>query len=454
MENELINRSIPCHIESEEAVLSSMFIDEEGLNTGLMGLTATDFYKKNNQIIFEAMNVLNKRGEVVTSATINNYLNNESLLDQIGGIPYLLGIMQASHTSANIKAHIKIVKEKSILREIIRVADETRDMSYSNQEDSSYIIGQAEKKLTDLSNRTSSTDFSKIAEIMPEVLDRMEKASRNDSSITGLETGFRDLNNITAGLQNSSLILIAARPSVGKTAFALNLAQHIALVDKKVTAFFSLEMSKEELVGRVISGVASIDAASAKTGALSDEDWLNIATNIETFEFGELYIDDNASATVGEIKQKCRKLKKDKGLEIVFIDYLQLMNGNSKNENRQQVVSEISRELKLLAMELKIPVVALSQLSRGPEQRSDHRPMLSDLRESGAIEQDADMVIFLYRDELYGRTEDNVGIAEIILSKHRQGSIGTIYATWEGKYTKFSDFDGELPEGYSGSSGE
>ncbi len=444
MENESSNNSlrvIPNHAESEEAVLSAMLIDQEGLYAGLESLEGDDFYKRSNKLIFLAMKNLAVDNKTIDAITVNDYLTNKNELELIGGVQYLIAISNAVHTSANIRAHIKIVKEKSLLRSIIKIAENAMDMAYTSQENSGYIIHDVEKRLEHLNSLDKDTHFSKLSEVVPEVIDRMETIAMSDSHISGIPTGFADLDRYMAGLHNGALVLIAARPAMGKTAFALNIAEYISINTDKKVAFFSLEMSKEELVSRLVSSIAKIDASNARTGKMTDDDWLSIVNSMQDITKANMYINDDASATISEMKQKCRKLKKEVGLDVVFIDYLQLMNGDSRNDNRQQVISEISRELKLLAKELDIPVIALSQLSRASELRKDHRPILSDLRESGAIEQDADVVAFLYRDEYYNPETEEPGVSEVIIAKQRAGSVGTIKLGWLANLTKFVNLE-------------
>jgi replicative DNA helicase len=377
----------------------------------------------------------------VDLVTLQEILKNKQQLAQVGGIEYLSQLALAVPTSAHIEHYAKIVKEKSILRNLIRAGQNIVNDGYNNASDLSEVLNDAEEQIFNIIQGRKTGDFSKISEVLGPTLDMISDAAKNQGQVTGIPTGFIDLDAITAGLQRSDLILLAARPSMGKTALGLNIAQNAAIKYGKVTAVFSLEMSSQQLVRRMISSEGMIDAADIRVGKLSDEDWLRVIETSSIIERAPIYIDDTPGITVAEIKAKCRKLKLEKGLDLIVIDYLQLMSGSKKAASRQQEVSDISRALKGLAREMDVPLIALSQLSRACETRDNHRPIMSDLRESGAIEQDADIVMFLYRDAYYNADAEPHNRSEVIIAKQRNGSTGTVYLTWYGQFTKFVDSD-------------
>lgn len=444
MEDSLSSYSahVPPHdVEAEQSVLGSMIIDRDAIIAATEILSSDDFYRPDHKLIYEAMLELFSKGEPIDLVTLKSKLENMGTLEQIGGIRYIADLANSVPTSAHIKKYSKIVEEKSILRKLIKASQSISSMSYEASEKVESIMEYAEKTVFDIMQNRRTEEFSHIKEILPKAFDKIEQIYNNRGTTTGISTGFADLDLKTAGLQPSDLILVAARPSMGKTAFALNIVQHAAVKNQVPTAIFSLEMSEEQLVNRMLSAEAHIDAQKLRTGELDQDDWLSIARSMAPLSSAPVYIDDTPGITVNEVRAKCRRLKLEHGLGLVVIDYLQLMSGNpnGRGDNRQQEISEISRSLKALAREINAPVIALSQLSRACETRADHRPMLSDLRESGAIEQDADVVAFLYRDEYYNPDTDKKGIAEVIIAKQRNGPTGTVDLVWLGKYTKFAN---------------
>lgn len=437
--NKYLNKIPPNDIEAEQAVISSILFDQEALAISYESLRAEDFYSPANKEIFESMIELFNKNVPVDLVTLKNKLDEKGITEQIGGVKYLAQLTDAYSTSANIKHYVKIVEDKSMLRKLIKAATEISANSYEAKEEIDIIIDKAEKSIFNIVQNRNTEEFTHIHEVLVTAIEKLESMFNSKDTITGVATGFADFDNKTAGLQPSDLILIAARPSMGKTAFALNIAQHVAVRLKVPTAIFSLEMSKEQLVNRLMCGEAMIDSQKLRTGALEQDDWTKIAMSMGPLSEAPLYIDDTPGITVMEVRAKCRRLKMEKGLGLIVIDYLQLMSGGGKGESRQQEISEISRSLKAIAREMKAPVIALSQLSRACEARADHRPMLSDLRESGAIEQDADVVCFLYRDEYYNVDTDKKNQAEVIIAKQRNGPTGTVDLMWLGNYTKFAN---------------
>lgn len=441
MDDTLIQRIPPNSAEAEEAILGCMLFDHEGLMVGVEGLVKDDFYKPNNREIFECMRELYIGGHAVDIVTLKNRLDEKNLTNTVGGIQYIADLMNSVATSTNAKEYVGIIKNKATLRKLIKMSGDIQGMSYKSEDSVESIIEYAEKGIFEVVQNINNQDFSHMSEVLTDAIESIENVHMNMGNITGVATGFSDFDRQTAGMQPSDLILLAARPSMGKTAFALNLAQNAALKSGKTVAIFSLEMSKEQLVNRMLCAEAMVDAQKLRTGNLESSDWDKIAGAIEPLANANIYIDDTASISITDLKAKCRKLKLDKGLDMVLIDYLQLMSGSGKGESRQQEISEISRSLKALAREIEAPVIALSQLSRACEQRTDHRPMLSDLRESGAIEQDADVVCFLYRDEYYHPdNEEQKGMAELIVAKQRNGPTGTIKLMWLNSNTRFVDY--------------
>lgn len=440
--NPNINPEIPPNdFEAEQAVLSCMIFDIDGISIAYEMLKAEDFYRPEHKILFEAMISMYSNSQQVDVITLKNKLESMNMLNNVGGYEYIIELYNIVSTSALTKQYTDIVKEKSIRRKILKASKDINVLTFDNTEPIENIVEKAEKIIESIGDSNNLDDFSPISQVLETSIENIENLYRNKSKVTGIETGFADFDMKTSGLQNSDFILIAGRPSMGKTAFAINIAQYAALRKNVTTAIFSLEMSKEQLVNRMICTEALVDAQKLRTGDIQSDDWYKIAEAVSSLSEAPIYIDDKSSITIPELRAKCRRLKKDKDLGLVVIDYLQLMNGNTRNENRQQEISAISRALKGLARELNVPVVALSQLSRAVEQRKPPKPMLSDLRESGAIEQDADLVCFLYREEYYNPETDKRGQAEVIIAKQRNGSVGTVNLSWLGQYTKFASFE-------------
>ncbi len=434
-------QNIPPHDDAaEQAVLGCMFLDKEAVATALEILRADDFYRPDHQRVFEAAEELFSAGIPVDVITIKNKLEEKQIFEQIGGLQFVVSISTAVASSVNVKHYAKIVEEKSLLRRLIKTASEVSQISYEGKEDVNFIMEKAEKGIFDIMQNRRTEEFASIRDIAVSTFEKIEDVYHNKGKVTGVATGFADFDAKTAGLQKSDLILLAARPSMGKTAFALNIVQNAAIRGNVPTAIFSLEMSKEQLVNRMLCSEAMMDAQKMRTGELVDSDWPVLIEAMGPLSQAPIYIDDTPGVSPMDIRSKCRRLKMEKGLGLIVIDYLQLMTGNGKNESRQQEISEISRSLKAIAREMDAPVIALSQLSRACEQRADHRPMLSDLRESGAIEQDADLVAFLYRDEYYFPDSEKKNQAELIIAKQRNGPTGTVDLTWMGQYTRFGNF--------------
>ena len=405
-------------------------------------LTGEDFYQRQYGIVFDAILELYNSGSAVDLVTVQEQLKKKNVPDEISDMDFIRELFKTQSTSVNIKSYAGIVGEKSLLRKLIKTSEEVENACYLDNGPTEATLEEAEKKLFKVFQQKNGKDFVPIRQVVLEQLENIEKASKTKGNITGLPTGFTDLDYKTAGFQNSDLIILAARPATGKTSFVLNIAEYMALKKNKAVAIFSLEMSKQQLVNRLFSMGARIDSTALRTGALKDEEWGRLVESAGIIGNSRLIIDDTPGITVRELRSKCRKYQLEHGLDIVIIDYLQLMSGSGRSsESRQQEISDISRSLKLLARELNVPVIALSQLSRAVESRTEHRPMLSDLRESGAIEQDADIVMFLYRDELYNKDSDKKGITELIIAKQRNGPIGTVDLVWLSDYTKFTGME-------------
>lgn len=438
MEEELIKRVPPHNIEAEQSVIGAMLVDKDALMIASEMLKKDDFYGQQYGILFEAMVELYTHGKPVDLVTLQNCLKEKNVPEEISGLEYIQEVISLLPTSSNIKSYAEIVSQKALMRRLIKAAKDIEDNCYSGKETTEYILEQAEKQIFDIVQRRNIGEYVPISEVVMNALEKINIASQMKGAITGLATGFTDLDYKTAGLQPSDLILIAARPSMGKTAFVLNLAEHICFRLNECACIFSLEMSKEQLVNRLISLESRVDSQKIRTGNMdSDEDWDSIAEAGGIIGSSKLIIDDTPSISISELRSKCRKYKIEHDLKIIIIDYLQLMSGNGKGDSRQQEISDISRSLKALARELNVPVIALSQLSRAVEKRDDHRPMLSDLRESGAIEQDADVVMFLYREDYYNKETERKHITEVIIAKQRNGPIGTVELVWMPDYTKF-----------------
>lgn len=435
-----LGRIPPQNLEAEQSVLGSVLIDKEVLSTITEIITGKDFYREDHKEVYEAVMDLYERGEPIDLITVSEQLKTRGTLDSIGGLPYLTNLANVVPTTANAKHYAKIVEEKSILRRLIKVSSEILNMGYEASEEISFVLDKAEKSIFDVLQKRNTQGFTPIKDILLDTFNRLEELYNNKGNVTGIPTGFVDLDYKTSGLQNSDLILIAARPAMGKTSFVLNIAQYAAIHSKVPVAIFSLEMSKDQLVNRMLCCEAMVDSHRMRTGKLEDSDWQKVARALGPLSEAPIYIDDTPGTTAMEIRAKCRRLKIEKNLGLVVIDYLQLMQGRGK-DSRQQEISDISRSLKILAKELNVPVITLSQLSRAPEQRTDHRPILSDLRESGAIEQDADIVMFLYRDDYYNPETEKKNISEAIIAKHRNGSTGTVELAWLGQYTKFANLE-------------
>lgn len=436
-----IFQNVPPHDDAAElAVLGAMFLDREAASLALEMLTGEDFYRPDHRQVFEAAEELYHSGVPIDMITVKNKLEEKQVFEQIGGLPFLANISASVGSSANMRHYAAIVEEKSVLRRLIRTANNISQMSYEGKTDVNAIMDTAEKGIFDIMQNRHSDQFHHIRDIAVDSIEKIEDIYRSKGKLTGVPTGFVDFDQKTAGLQKSDLILLAARPSMGKTAFALNIIQNAAIRSNVPTAVFSLEMSREQLVNRMLCSEAMLDAQRLRTGELTDSDWADLIQAMGPLSQAPIYIDDTPGVTPMEVRSKCRRLKVEKGLGLIVIDYLQLMSGNSRNDSRQQEISEISRALKAIAREMEAPVIALSQLSRACEQRADHRPMLSDLRESGAIEQDADVVAFLYRDEYYFPDTEKKNQAELIIAKQRNGPTGTVDLTWMGQYTKFGNF--------------
>ncbi len=436
MEEALIKRVLPHSLEAERSVIASMLMDREAILIAAEILRSDDFYQRQYGILFEAMTELCNEGGPVDLITLQQRLREKGLPPEVSDMEYARELLDAVVTTARVRYHAAIISEKALLRRLIKASEEVEDLCYLQKEKTEVILETAEKKMFELFQRRDTSDFVPIRDIVLDVVDNIEKASRMDGNVTGLSTGFVDLDYKTSGFQPSDLILIAARPSMGKTAFALNIARHMAAKNGVTTAIFSLEMSKEQLVNRLLSMESRVDSQSMRTGDLKDEDWTKLVEGADVIGHSRLIIDDTANS-VSALRSKCRKYKLQYDLGVVFIDYLQLMSGGGRGESRQQEISEISRGLKAMARELQVPVVALSQLSRAVEQRPNHRPMLSDLRESGAIEQDADVVMFIYRDDYYNKDTEKKNIAEINIAKQRNGPIGAVELVWMPQYTQF-----------------
>ena len=439
MDEAVIKRILPHSTEAEQSVLGSMIMDSQAIVTASEIITGDDFYNKQYGVIFDTMVELQNSGSSVDMVTLQDKLKEKDVPPEVSSLEYVRDFITAVPTSANIKHYAEIVQKKSILRKLIRTTEGISNTCYAGKEDVEEILEDTEKKVFDIVQKRNAGDFVPIQQVVMNALDMIEAASKNKGAITGVPTGFTDLDYATAGFQPSDLILIAARPSMGKTAFALNIALHVAVKCQKSVAVFSLEMSKEQLVNRLFAMESKVNSQNLRTGNLSDKEWDKLMEGAGAVGKSKLIIDDTGSISISELRSKCRKFKLEHGLDMIMIDYLQLMTGSGKTDSRQQEVSDISRSLKALARELNVPVVALSQLSRKVEERPDHRPMMSDLRESGAIEQDADVVMFIYRDDYYNKDTDKPNVAEIIIAKQRNGPVGTIELAWLPDYTQFKN---------------
>ena len=435
---------VPPHdIEAEQAIIGSMLTDKDAVISAIEVLKEEDFYREDNRAIYSAILNLYNRAEPVDIITVKAELEAMGKFEQVGGLEYLAELPEKVPTTANAQKYIKIVEEKSTLRNLIKTANEIIELGYDPTEEVEDIMENAEKKIFNIMQDKNQKGYSPLKDVLVESFNKLEELYNRKQHITGVPTGFTELDYKTAGLHGSELILIAARPAMGKSAFVLNIAANAAIKAKTPVVIFSLEMSKEQMVNRILCSEAMVDSNKVRTGKLEEDDWVKLAGAIGPLSEAEIYIDDTPGISITEIRAKCRKLKLEKNIGLVIIDYLQLVQGSNtrKNGSREQEISEISRSLKILAKEIGVPVIALSQLSRAVEQRPDHRPMLSDLRESGAIEQDADIVMFLYRDDYYNKDSEKKDIAEVIIAKHRGGSTGTVELIWMGNYTKFANWE-------------
>ena len=438
MEEALVKRVLPHSIEAEQSVIGSMLMNREAIIAASEIVVADEFYQRQYGVMFETMVELFNEGKPVDLVTLQDRLKEKDVPPEVCSLDFVRDIMAMVPTSVNVRSYAAIVHEKAVMRRLIKINEDIANSCYAGKENLDTILGNTEKQIFDLLQSRNGGDLVPIRQVALNVLDKIEQATRSKSAVTGIPTGFIDLDYRTSGLQPSDLILIAARPSMGKTAFVLNIADYVGVRRQKTCLIFSLEMSKEQLVNRMLAMESNVDSQKLRTGTLTDADWDAVVEGIGTIGNSKLMIDDTPSISVMELRSKCRKIKLEYGLDLVMIDYLQLMTGSVKNsDNRQQEISEISRSLKALARELNAPVIALSQLSRACETRTDHRPMLSDLRESGAIEQDADVVMFLYRDDYYNKDTDTPNVAEVIIAKQRNGPIGTVNLGWKPELTRF-----------------
>lgn len=433
-------RSLPHNIDAEQNVIGSMLIDKTSIAQAVEVLKSEDFYRDAHKILFNTIVELFQKDTPVDMVTLTEALTSTQKLEAAGGITYISEICSAVISTVNLNSYIKIVSEKAMLRKLIRASTEIIENSYNKQDNVEGVLDSAEQQIFNIADKRTTADFEPMNVVLERGFLEIERLFNNKGQITGVPSGFPDLDSKTSGFQSGDMVLIAARPSMGKTTFVLNLAQHAALRAGKSIAIFSLEMSKEQLAYKLLCAEANVDMLKLRTGNLDDRDWENIAKASGPLAAAKIFIDDTAGVSVMEMRSKCRRLKLEHGIDMIIIDYLQLMSG-SNPENRQQEVSEISRSIKALAKEMRCPVIALSQLSRAPEQRADHRPMLSDLRESGSIEQDADLVMFLYRDEYYNKETEEKNVAECIIAKQRNGPTGTVKLAWLGQFSKFGTLD-------------
>ncbi len=441
MEESVLKRILPHSMEAEQSVIGSMIMDREAIVVASELVTGEDFYSRQYGILFETMVELHNEGKPVDLVTLQDRLKEKDVPPEVSSLEFVRDLITAVPTSANIKYYAGIVAEKATLRKLIRLNEEIANTCYAGKESLEVILEDTEKKIFEVVQKRNTGEFVPIRQVVMNAMDRIERASKNKGAVTGIATGFADLDYRTAGMQPADLVLIAARPSMGKTAFVLNIAEHVAFKLNKTIAIFSLEMSKEQLVNRLFSLESKVDSQHIRTGQLSDQEWEKLIESAGVIGKSNLIIDDTPGISIAELHSKCKKYKLENNLSIIVIDYMQLLSGSGRTDSRQQEISDISRSLKAIARELSVPVLALSQLSRAVEQRPDHRPMLSDLRESGAIEQDADVVMFIYRDEYYNHDTERPGIAEIIIAKQRNGPIGTVELAWLPNYTKFANLE-------------
>lgn len=439
LENEVVAKSQPNDILAEQAVLGAMLVDKDAIIASIESLKPDDFYREDNKEIYACMLELYGIGKNIDMITLKDQLTLRGTLEKVGGISYIATLVDNVPAVSNIESYVKIVEEKSVIRNLIKTAREIIENGYSGTEDVDTLVEQAEKKIFDVVQERNSRGYASIKEVLINVFDEIEELCKSGKKISGLESGFVDLDAKTSGLNNSALIIVAARPAMGKSAFVLNIANFVARHQKTPVMIFNLEMSKEEVTKRILCAEGEVDSSKVKNANLDSEDWLKLGEASGRLSDTPIYIDDTPGVTSSELRAKCRKAKLEKNIGLIIIDYLQLMESKSKSGSRQQEVSEISRSLKILAKELNVPVIALSQLSRAAEARTDHRPMLSDLRESGSIEQDADIVMFLHREDYYDENTERKNIAEVIVAKNRSGSTGTVELAWIPEYTKFAN---------------
>ena len=438
----MLDRMPPQNIEAEQSVLGAVLIEQSSIAKISDLLNPEDFYREAHRLIYRAVLGLFERSEAIDFITVVDILRRENTLEQAGGIAYITSLANGVPTAANITFHAKIVQEKSLLRRLIAAATDIASMGYAESEEVDRVLDSAEQKILEVATRKASQDFQPIKEIIFSTLDKIDEMHKAKGGITGISTGFANLDKLTGGFQRSDLILIAARPSMGKTAFVLNVAQHMATRDRKSVVIFSLEMPKEQLAMRMMCAEGLIDSQHLRTGAMSNDEWSKLVDASDRLSGSTMFIDDTANVTAIELRNKARRISKEHGLDCIIIDYLQLMDGgaHSRIDNRQQQISDISRSLKGLARELRVPVIALSQLSRGPESRTNRRPMLSDLRESGSLEQDADLVAFLYRDDYYNPESEKKNITELLIAKNRNGPTETVELYFHKNFTRFTDY--------------
>ncbi|MDD6207823.1 MAG: replicative DNA helicase [Clostridiales bacterium] len=441
MEEALIKKTPPYSARAEQSVIGSMLMDKDAILIATEILTGEDFYQRQYQILFNAMAELNSAGKPVDLVTLQEKLREMEVPPELNSIEFISGLVNSVPISVNVRDHAQIVKDKAVMRRLIRITEEIQGACYLNREPLEDILETTEKQIFDVVQNRNTSDFVPVQEVVISAVESIERAAKSNGSITGIATGFYDLDYKMAGLQPSNLILVAARPSMGKTAFVLNIAEYVAVKSDISTAIFSLEMSAEDLIKRILAMNSKVDAQVLRNGNLKDDDWSRLFESVDAVGNSKLIIDDTPGISVTELRSKCRKYKMEHDLGLVIIDYLQLMSGSKRSESRQQEISDISRSLKALARELDVPVIALSQLSRAVEQRPDKRPMLSDLRESGAIEQDADVVMFIYRDDYYNHESEHAGEAEIIIGKQRNGPTGTVRLKWLPEFTKFGNLE-------------
>ncbi|MGA1868737.1 MAG: replicative DNA helicase [bacterium] len=435
-----LEKSLPHNIEAEKAVLGAILLDSDALPKILDQIEPEDFYRNSHCIIYKVILEFYESGTPIDLIKLKDYLKAHDLLESVGGISYLTDLFDATPTSANIFSHAAIVREKAIARRLINVGHHIVTQGYEESKGSELLLDNAERMIFDLAEKKSQSNIFAVKDIIDNSFEVIEKLYHNKSELTGIGTGFKDFDRLTSGLHKSDLIIIAARPSMGKTSFCINMALHMAIKEHLSVLFFSLEMSKEQLVMRMLSALSGVNAHHLRTGFITNKDWDKLVKAGSKISEASIYIDDTSSLSSLDLRAKARRLKRDKGLDVIMVDYLQLMEGHGRSENRQQEISTISRSLKGLAKELDVPLIALSQLSRAVESRTERRPMLSDLRESGAIEQDADLVAFIYRPEVYSKKLEDEGIAELIIGKQRNGPVDTVKMVFLKEYTRFENY--------------